>query len=418
MELYTLDEYLRRIQVVDVFESLIWAERFSVSGDFQLILPATPGNIRLLREGELVTVNDSYYVGQIDTVEKKLDAENRSILEVKGYFLEEMMKSRVAKKSLAGLEAEPDWELEGSPRDILKEIFYHICLEGGLSRDDKIPFMVEGDLLVTPGSWASLPDALYWQDVPAALEWAAAFNSQGPVGPVDTGDSIIINNEPMTLYDAIKTLCDVFNLGFRIIRNGDKSELYFEIYPGVDRTSLQSYFEPIMFSTDLDNLKNSTEFSTIADSKNVAYVFSKFGSLMVFPPGTDEAPRGFERRVLYVNAKDIEEPAGPNLNRLLTQKGQEELAKTKPINAFEGEITKFTDYVYGKDYNLGDIVELKDREGNMNRMRVAEVIRVHDAEGEKTYPTVVIESRIDKGTWASLPPSLVWQNAQGFWANA
>lgn len=413
-----LDSRLRRVQVFDVFQSLIWAERFSVTGDFQMILPATPGNIRALQEGTLVTVNDSYYVAQIETVEKKLDDENRLMLHIRGPYLEDMMKSRVAKKSMATLEVEPDWELEGTPRDILKEIFYHICLEGKLSPSDKIPYLVEGDLLVTPGSWASLPDALYWKDVPAALEWFEAFAANGPIGDVDTGDPILINNEPMTLYDAVKTLCDVFNLGFRIIRNGDKSELYFEIYPGVDRTSLQSYFEPIMFSTDLDNLKNSTEFSSIADSKNVAYVFGKFGSAVVYPPGVVDPPSGFDRRVLYVNAKDITEEAGPTLTRLLQQKGQEELAKKKPIIAFEGEITKFANYVYGKDYNLGDIVELKDREGNISRMRVGEVIRVHDAEGEKTYPTVVIESRIDKGTWASLPPSLVWENAQGYWAGA
>jgi hypothetical protein len=41
MEVFILDSLLRRSQVVDKFESLIWTERFSEIGDFELDLKST-----------------------------------------------------------------------------------------------------------------------------------------------------------------------------------------------------------------------------------------------------------------------------------------------------------------------------------------------------------------------------------------
>jgi hypothetical protein len=51
MEVYTLDSLLRRTTVVDVYQSLIWTERWIESGDFQLDIVSTPATRRLFAAG-------------------------------------------------------------------------------------------------------------------------------------------------------------------------------------------------------------------------------------------------------------------------------------------------------------------------------------------------------------------------------
>lgn len=415
MELYVLDDLLRRIDVVDAFESLIWTERFSESGDFQLVIQSTSDVRALLTKNTKVVADDSYRVMTIESVEKKVDSEGRSILTVSGFSLEEGLKDRLAKQNFDNLELDPEWILTGTPRDIIKTIFNHICIAGGLDVRDIIPFMQEGDLLATPGSWWALPETLMWVD--AIGTWADAYSSYDPENPDDPSLEITVTIKPGDLYSTIKNITDVYDLGFRIVRNGDLSELYFEVYNGNDRSSLQTYFDPVLFSADLDNLTDSTELTSISGSKNTAYVFSKAGTLVVYPDSAI-ATEGFERRILYVEVADTGEATGEDLDRLLRQRGLEELAKVKDVTAFDGEISKFGNYVYGVDYDLGDLVELRDSDGIVSKMRVTEQILVHDGEGERSYPTLVSEEVVDPGTWGGQPPYLEWVDAVGTWAEA
>lgn len=492
MDLYVLDDQLRRIQVVDTFESFIWTERFSEYGDFQLVIESTAPTRKVLTIGTHVAIETSYRVMTIETVEKKRDAEGRSILEITGRSLEALMLDRVAKKTMDDLTVDYEWILEGTPREIMKEVFKEICILGKLDSSDIIPFIQEGDFLVTVGSWYSLPTNLVWEQVQGV--WQDFYSAYDPDDGEDPSEDVMVSIKPQPLYDIIKDLCDVYGLGFRIVKNFDKSELYFEVYRGNDRTSLQMGLPPVLFSVDLDNLVDSSEYHSVMESKNVAYVFSNYLTEIVFAEG-DGAASGFERRILYVDATDTEVPereynlttdqhnainAALNIapspehksalqslaNRhrltaeevtltlffttttlisaaqrtqitnarntniaynsvedayvapLLRQRGQIELAKNKKLSAFDGEISRFGGYKYGVDYDLGDIVELRDTDGILSRMRVTEQIFVHDIEGEKSYPTLVADSVVEPGSWGGQPPYLVWDDATGTWIEA
>ncbi|AWN05977.1 minor tail protein [Streptomyces phage RavenPuff] len=375
MEAYVLDALLRRIAVIDQFESLIWTERFAAFGDFQMDIESTPATRTLLSLGTLLAMNESYRVMMVETIEDELNSDGRRMLSVKGRSIEAILLDRVAKNSTADLTTSPKWEITDEPADVARKIFHDICVTGVLDPADVIPFIHEGTFL-PPGTVAE------------------------PIDP------ITIELDPTTVYDAIEDLCNVWSMGFRLLRNFDASELWFDIYMGSDRTTAQTTLAPVIFTSALDNLQDIKELKTIDKAKNVAYVYSPAGFLKVYPVGVDEDVTGFERHVLVVNATDVTSETA-DIPGALLQKGMEELAKNRVSQSLDGEIAQNSQYKYGVHYNLGDIVEMRT-DNSTNNMRVTEQIFVSDQQGERAYPTLSLNTFITTGSWLSWLNNKQW----------
>lgn len=387
MEIHILDNIMRRIEVVDRFESLIWTERFTAFGDFELVVQATPANRSLFPIGTRMVHNESSRIMTVETVENKTDAEGRSLLTLSGRSLESILEDRVATDSLANLTTNPNWVLTGTPSVIARKIFTDICKLGILSASDIIPFQ------------------------------ESVFYTQQYTAP-EPSTQITVTLELMSVYKAIKDICEAYGLGFSLTRVADKPEIRFSVFPGNDRTLAQSTLPPVVFSYELDSLDNITSLKTVENYKNVAYVFAKNGSVVVYAPGTDATMTGFERRVMYIK-HDGEEPAGAALTALLTQKGYDELALSRGLSAFDGEVPQHGSYKYGVDYQLGDIVEMRNADGVSNRMRVTEQIFVSDAEGDRSYPTLSVELSATPGSWFAADTSETWaSDTTTTWATA
>jgi hypothetical protein len=368
MEIYILDDLYRRIKVVDKFESLIWTERWRDVGDFELILPSTLENRHIFEPNMRLAMSESDRVMIVETIDDKTDAEGKSTITVKGPSYESVLDDRVATDGFAGTTLNPNWSITGTPGYIAREVFNQICIVGLLSPGDILQFVSMGSIYP-----------------PSTIE--------------EPTTSVTIDIAPDTVLKAIKDICDVYDLGFRIVRNGDTSELYFDVYTGNDHTSLQIDLPVVVFSPDFGNLSNTSEYVSISKTKNVAYVIAKNGSEVVYGNGADATTSGSDRRVLLVKADDVDEAAGPALTAILQKKGADELAKSRSISAFDGEIRQFGDTIYGVHYGLGDLVEMKNTDGATNNMRVTEQIFVSDHEGERSYPTLSLELYITPGSW-------------------
>lgn len=474
MEIYTLDSFLRRTSVIDKFESLIWSERFSSLGDFELLINSTTDTRNLLVPNTMLAMNESYRVMVVDTIEDKESSDGIKSLLVKGPSLEKWLLERVAKEVLSGINAvskgsitlnltsnegtstahnlitgdqvyftttgalptglvvntsyfvikvsntvvkfatnyenaiagtaidisgtqsgvhtfywlnNGKWRINDTPANIAREIFQKICVDGILSPSDVIPFITTGNLFPAD----TIPEVM---------------------------DSVPFELSVSSVYELIKQICDIYEMGFRLYRNFDNSELKFNIYTGSDRTTSQSTLPPVVFSPDLDNLTNITQLSSVASYKNVAYVFGALGFEIVYAEGADANTAGFDRRVLMVDANDITEPPGANLTALLKQRGIEALAENRSLSAFDGEIPTNGKYKYQVDYFLGDLVEKRDESGVTNQMRVIEQIFVSDKEGDRAYPTLAINLFITPGSWFAWNFNQVWDEADGYWADA
>lgn len=353
MDVYILDNQLRRVEVVDTFQSLIWTERYADIGDLQITISATEKTRQQFTPGTQLAINGSYRVMVVESVEDVTDDEDRKLLNISGRSLEVVLLDRVARNTYSALDTIPTWDITGTPGFVARTMFTDICVTGVISTKDRIPYIQPGTIF-----------------------------------PADTipepSTTITWNQEPDSLYKAIKDVCDAYDLGFRLVRNFDTSELYFNVYTGSDRTTAQSILPPVVFGTTFDSLENTTEFSTVKNVKNVAYVVHPTdGMQVVLPLGVATGADGFARKVLHLKA-------GAELNTaaLREQFAREELAKYRAFYAFDGELNLRSNYQYGVNYGLGDLVEFRNDDGIGSIRRVTEQIFVHDREGERSYPTL------------------------------
>lgn len=376
MEIYTLDPLLRRQYVTDRFSSLIWTERWQSTGDFQLDVVSNPLNRSRFKPDTYLALNKSNYVMRVESVEDDVDTNGQKLLIIKGRSIEAILADRVAFSIEGNTTTTPKWTITDTPAAVARKIYHDICVTGVLNTADIIPYVTEGTFM--PASTIAEPI-----------------------------DPITLEMEPTTVYEAITQVCQSWALGFRMLRNGDLTQLYFDIYAGSDRTTAQTTLPPVVFAPELDNLQNTKELTTIDSTKNVAYVYSPAGFAEVYASGVDPAVEGLERRVLVVNASDITSD-NPNVTAALNQRGYQELAKYRVLQAFDGEISQNSQYVYGRDYNLGDLVETRNTDGVTNNMRVTEQIFVEDQNGERSYPTLTLNTFINTGSWLSWTSDKAW----------
>lgn len=377
MEVYILDSIFRREQVVDTFESFIWTERWAQYGDFEMHIPSTLANRNRFIPGTFLAMNESYRVMIVETVENAKDDEGRLSLVVKGRSLESIFDSRVVMNGFFAFGSDGKYQIQGLPIAVIQGMFKNICVNGDLDPGDKLPFIQPGSLFPK----GTIPEPTTYVD------W---------------------NESAGSMYETMKSIAESYGVGFRLVRNFDKSELYFDAYTGNDRTSAQTTFTPVIFSTGSDNLHNTTELTSIEDYKNIVYIQNGQSALEVYEDNYlgKLLPTGFDRRVLYMQADDLPQemnngtgPTTAEVNDMLFRKGQAELAKHHISSLFDGELSQTSEYKYDVHYGLGDLVELRNDDGLVTNRRVTEQIFVSDTEGDRSYPTLSEASSSAVDTW-------------------
>jgi hypothetical protein len=386
MELYTLDSLLRRTAVVDRYDSLIWTERYATPGDFELVVNSTDEMRSLMEPGTRLALNKSNRVMVIEEVEDKDGEDGRSLITVKGPSIESVLDDRVTQWMYSQLDREKGaWKIQGTPTYIAREIFRVLCTTANSANPgDAIPFYV--------------PGTLYPADT---------------IAEPDVSQTLTIDND--TVLKVLEDLAQIYGFGFRMYRGPDDSTLYFNVYTGSDRTTLQTVLPAVIFSPALNTISEVSELRNISDYKNTAYVFHPKQQLNVYAQGF-ETVTGFDRRVLLVDASSLDSAlTGANLTNAMLQLGKDELAKHKNVSAIDGQIPQTGKYIYGTHYNLGDLVEMKTRNGTTQNMRVTEQIFSDDSEGERSYPTLVADVFITPGSWLAYDAGKVWDVATGTW---
>ena len=267
----------------------------------------------------------------------------------------------------------------GFPADIARYVFSTYCIDGYLDSTDIIPLAALGDIY----DIGSIPEP----DV-----------------------SITIDIKISSVYDFIKQICEIYGMGFRLIRNYDNEEILFSVYSGDNKTTKQTIFDPVVFDSSLDNLLSDTEYVSTKKLKNVAYVFAPNGFAIVYSGLGDSTTSGIDKKILYVDASDIQTLPGTLLNNQLQIRGQQALSEYRTMLAFDGEVPSFGEYIYDVDYKLGDLVEVRNADGFTDQKRVTEQIFSDDVQGEKSYPTLSSELVITPGSWMAQNNTDTWDS--------
>lgn len=383
--IYVVDEYdyLNTLHVVDSYTSVIWTERFNDAGDLQLVLSSDDPNAVYFQERTVLMIDGSQRLMIVQTVEQKLNDDGTEVINVTGIAYEyAIYQDRIARNGVTissvlkfnTLTAEPTWNLSGTPATIARAILLE-CTYSGIS--------------------AQLQGAINQAVSPSGVGYGF-YNLPYPTPRLDeNATSIDVALDLMTVADAMNLLLKPYNMGVRFWKVPGKNKptlnATWEVYTGVDRTVDSTLFPPVVFSVDLDTLADMSQLRSNANYKSEVWVIAVNDVLHMIKSGVVYTQiNGSEKHVLFSKADDLTAAKGTTLTKQMTLRGTQELAKYPLIYAFDGEIPQTSAFVYGVDYNVGDLVSMVALDGTEQDMYVTEHILSVDANGEKSYPTLSV----------------------------
>lgn len=375
MQLFVLDKSFEVVSLCDTFSSLIWTERYSGYGDFELYLPASMANINMFPRGfylwlieppvldkngrKIETRND---VMIIEKTELSTDIEDGDQLVISGRSLEALLLRRVIPKKVKYESTDP--------RETIKIILNENIVKPSESAR-KIPnFKIAID------------------------------SSQRP----DTKDKRSYEFDGDYVYDAIKTICDDCDWGFSLDLKSDDhwktSYLAFSIVYGTDRSYEQTDNPYMVFSPKFDNLISSDAIEDDTEFFNSAYVASseetkdnKTRRLIKYV-ANNTGRSGWDIRETFYTDSDAKLNDGNNNPRPdsdiypeLEKYGKDELKSQKSNDSFDAEIALLESVQYHRDYDIGDIIQFDNAYGVNKTARITEYVRNEDDNGYREYPT-------------------------------
>lgn len=335
MYLNVYDKNLNRIDVLDVFISLIWTKRYDTPGDFEITmsldeegLPDSvfPGNYVNLSED-----NENGYFMIIETVEVNQDAENGIVLKITGSSLEVLLDNRIIWDKLTYTSKTSEF--------IIEDLITKSILSPSISDRRISNFIYRKPKEGTPTS------------------------------------SLSIDYDGDSLLDSIERLCSSDHNGISV-RYVDGDFVY-RTYTGEDRSRGQTKNDMVLYSPKMDSLASSRYLESIKNYKNVIQIVNENNKFVV-----GEAT-GIDRREIRESVDTITSQAAANSAANLF------LYQHRKITALEGEAINDV-YVFGRDVFIGDIVQFENGYGVEAKARITEYIYSEDISGINNYPTFVI----------------------------
>ena len=353
MDVFVLDENFNTVAVIDDYISLIWTERYSEYGDFELYTLATIELLQILKKDRYLAISESDRVMIIDDIKLETDIEDGVFLTVTGKSLESILERRIiwGQRTIKN-------NLQFSIKALLNENI--IRPVDGERRIDNFVFEESND------------------EVFVDLELGAQF----------MGDN---------LYDVIRALCEATGIGFKIVLNA-ANQFVFSLYAGKDRTYSQNDYPYVVFSPEFDNLLSSDFRDTNKALKNAAFVVGE-----ELEDGSGNRTRsvgdgvGLSRREIFVDAKGVSSKTedgevlpDSDYNKLLDQEGQNRLAECIEVSTFTANVDYSRMFKYGEHYFMGDVVQIANEFDIEGTARVTELIRSHSETGLDIYPTFIM----------------------------
>lgn len=373
MEFMVLDKNYDGIAMIDTFTSAIWTVRYDEAGDFEIYTPVRLDYIQAMQIGNYLWNRDSDRLMVIETVEIKTDSEEGPQLIVTGRSLESILDRRIVTSSQ---------NFSGNLQSVLFAIIQNeVISSGGARRIPGFSLKTSSDSRITSISISELS----------------------------------IRGE--NVYDVVCSLCQANKVGWRILPKG-AGGFEFELYVGVDRSYAQSVNPYVTFSPSFENLLNSNYIKSFKSYKNSIYAVGTYqkevvlqnkykddnGEWVVEEQTTYEeaevvawqysetaTPSGLARREMFIDNGGVNdgEQGGEyaTWNAVNKEKAIAELGEHQTTTAFEGELEATRQYIYGEDFNIGDIVQVENEFGITGTVYISEIVFSQDANGITITPT-------------------------------
>ena len=385
MELYILNAEYQQIGMIDESESILWNKKYDDVGYCEIYTPYSEAIHDLLRLGSYIFRYDDDMFCKIETVELTTNAETGNYIIATANDISKILGDRIVRWNTV---------FSGTVAEFIERVLI--------------------DNITNP--------AEAWRRISNFVVDDSNFSTL----------SVKTNMKAHTedLLSIIRTTCKAAGYGFRVAFNIDTLQLIFKLYSGTDRASAQAD-EYIEFSPEYGNIIASTYKEDISNYKNVVYIgydeLDGTRNLISMYKGEAQGlpePTGEDRREIYLESeisREIEKEdmlkAYPDAVRkdgfyyadvegvqtaiaVVEGEGEEEKIVSTNImyldmvrsvgwgamggysqtQEFTGDVDTTETYLYKTDYNLGDIVKVKNDYGIEAEARITEIMESEDSD--------------------------------------
>lgn len=314
---------------INQFTALQWPDKYNGYGQFELWAPITEENKTLIKEGNILWCGGDT-AAMIEIINSSHDDNGQKTYDIKGRTLEMLLTTRII------------WGTYTCNNKYASYAMYEIvkkeCINPS-NTDRIIPF----------------------------LKCAQDENLGARITYQKTGGEV---------YDALIGIADENELGFDVIFRPKTKEIIFKVTQGKDRTDLQSINKPVIFSTELEDILKSSYYKNTQSKKSVALVAGEeSGATRKKVISGDNSTKGFLRRELYVDARDLQSEVqnddgttttlpDAEYEAMLKNRGDEKLSDCEETETFTATMRTIgnVQYEYGRDFTKGDKVVVEDDE--------------------------------------------------------
>lgn len=319
------NDVFEQVGVVNTFTSMSWQTTYRGYGEFKLTCPVTDETKELIVEGNWIWCDGYKNAGIIETIHAEDDDDGVFTYEASGFTLEFLLTNRIIWGTYNAYNKDVS--------TVAMEIVNSSCINP-LDAARKYKWLLLGE------------DA----------------KLGGKITKQQTGDDV---------YSVLDEMLADSGLGFSIDFFPVEQKLEFNVVSGVDRSASQSLIEAVVLSTDMEDVLTSAYESSIQDEKTIAFVQAEdSGENRKSTTAGDESKIGFDRKELYVDARDLQSSSNTGEREMtegeyvkaMKQRGLEKLSEYVKSQSFEASIRVFgeTQYTFGKDYFVGDKITMQD----------------------------------------------------------
>lgn len=350
--------------IVDVFSSIIWHSVWFGVGDFEIYAPRTPENFNLLKIGNYITRNDSEEIGIIERVEFTTSADSGKMITASGRFAKSILDRRLI-YNLSG-KTNRATVLRGRVENAVRLLVLNNAIDCAFDARRDINFL-------ELGANANIPAIIVDEAGQAA-------------------DKQVSYQELLRYSDE---LLEEYGLSAIVILDDATKKLQYVVREGTDRSvNNAAGLDPVIFSSDYDNIAESEYSLDQSPLKNVALIGGEGEGTARFYALLAPAIGGLDRRELFVDASSLSQTykddgdverryTDAQYKAMLITQGKQTLAPLTAAETFTGTIvTSAGDYLLGRDFFLGDIVTVQENSiGKFLDVRIKEVTEVQDENG-------------------------------------
>lgn len=351
-----MNQDLEWLDIVENAESKVWKKCYADAGEFEIYTADMPENVDLLQIGRYVVRQDDDMVGIIEKINMQTDDDGRDMLLVSGRCAKALFARRIINK-------------QQTFNGTVWNRMYWMLYNHAVSPSDP-------NRIIPNTAIASVDNSI-------------------------RGPSAQTQHTGTNLMQAVCDLVSSNNLGWKVSVIDGKFTA--SLISGTDRTVDQTDREPVIFSDDYNNLISSDYLRDLTNYANVAAIAGEGeGSARVWA-GVDATGKasgtyaGLNRYELYVDARDVQKKTTDKNGKEITltnaqytaqlqARGLEKLTEAGKTETFEGDVD--TDaYTYRTDYDVGDLVTVRDRHGITANTRITAVEEIEDGDGYTVTPT-------------------------------